>query len=534
MKKSAIYGIIFTYLLASLSSCAKQPESQPAILTSNMQETTQTTISVETSTNSTTTNSTKPNETITETATTTETTATTITEPTITTTEQTTTESTTTATETTTQTSEETTVTKMSENVETIVDKDNIKSSDDDDLALIQKNSIAWLNYLAMLSQEINSSANSKMYLEEAYAALINNTNPANVNELTESHLVSLLDSIEKYRMIAVKRERLQFIYDQNKAKAIKEAVPNPIALLSTTQSFDIKGLVLSVAYMAVDSYSSYTNYNSEIDQEYLKDGWELDDEAAENLHDSRKRAFTYMIDIVRQDNLPGELALNESAIEKFVQCKNNPNTHQQIQFLESEQNTYKSFGNYWLLLAECYYNNGQYRKCLDSIDKYEKLHSDIFRKDYYLAKTLPLAIVSASEVQSKDDYIETAKKYLKMIEDNTEGDDWSLKYFVAEMYIDLYSKTQNKTYLRKAYDLALNNVNYLADKQNEINKVYLSDVKEVPIPEDATKEEKKQIKSYNKSLKEKRKTELPEIYEPLAINCDLLFSVSKQLLPPP
>lgn len=39
-------------------------------------------------------------------------------------------------------------------------------------LTNVQENSIAWLNYLAMLSQEINSSQNSKMYLEEAYAAL--------------------------------------------------------------------------------------------------------------------------------------------------------------------------------------------------------------------------------------------------------------------------------------------------------------------------------------------------------------------------
>ena len=59
-----------------------------------------------------------------------------------------------------------------------------------------QKNSIAMLNYLAVLSQEINASKNSRLFLEEAYASLINNTNPEKVNELTESHLCSLLDTI--------------------------------------------------------------------------------------------------------------------------------------------------------------------------------------------------------------------------------------------------------------------------------------------------------------------------------------------------
>lgn len=397
-------------------------------------------------------------------------------------------------------------------------------------LTTVQENSIAWLNYLAMLSQEINSSQNSKMYLEEAYAALINNTNPANVNELTESHLVSLLDIIEKYRMIAVKRDRLKYIYEQNKAKALKAAIPNPIGLLSATESLNPIKLVSSGIYMAVDSYSSYSAYKNEINQEYLKDGWALDDEAAENLHDSRKRAFTYMIDIVRQDNLPGDLALNESAIEKFVDCKNNPNVNQQIQFLETNKDTYHAFGSYWLLLAECYYNNQQYQKCLDCISEYEDLHSDIFRKDYELAKTLPLAVAAASQVQSNDKYTKTAEKYLKMITDNTESDQWDLRYFAAEMYVDLYSKTQNKEYLQSAYDLALNNVNHLTAKQKEINNTYIAAVKKVSIPDTATKSEKKKIKAYNEALEDKRETELPETYEPLAINCELLFAVANKL----
>ena len=394
----------------------------------------------------------------------------------------------------------------------------------------VQENSIAWLNYLAMISQEINSSKNSKLYLEEAYAALINNTNPANVNELTESHLVSLLDIIEKYRMIAVKRDRLQYIYEQNQAKALKAAVPDPVGLLSATVALDVKGIITSLIYMGIDSYSSYSAYSNEINQEYLKDGWELDDEAAANLHDSRKRAFTYMIDIVREDNLPGDLALNETSIEKFVECKNNPNTHQQIQFLEANKDTYHAFGNYWLLLAECYYNNGDYQKCLDSVKEYENLHSDIFRKDYSLARTLPLAIASAGEVQSTSEYIKTSERYLDLIIKNTESDEWALRYFAAELYTDLYAKSGNTQYLKSAYDLALNNVNNLSVKQNEINETYIADVKEIEIPDDATKKEKKQIKAYNKATKEKRETELPEVYEPLALNCELLFTVSKKL----
>lgn len=413
---------------------------------------------------------------------------------------------------------------------EEIVPIEETVIQEEEELNEVQKNSIAMLNYLAVLSKEIDASKNSRMFLEEAYASLINNTNPQKVNELTESHLSSMLDIIEKYRMISVKRERLQYIYNQNKAKRLKEAIPNPIGLLSIVNSFDLKRLAASAIYMAVDSYSSYQTYITENEQEFLQDGWVLDDEEAENLHESRKRAFMFMLEIVREDDIPGELALNESAVEKFVSWKNKTNNYQKIQFFESEKETYQAFGNYWLILADCYYESGDYEKCLEAMDKYEKLQANIFRKDYYFAQTLPKAIIAASEIYSDEEYISLAEKYLELMITNTESDDWSLRYFVAEIYLDLYAKTRNQIYIEKAYEIVLNNVNNLVAEQLAMNTVYLEDVKEVTIPEDATKDEKKQIKEYNKFLKEQRKVELPPVYEPLVLNCDLLFALAGKL----
>ena len=83
---------------------------------------------------------------------------------------------------------------------------------------------------------------------------------------------------------------------------------------------------------------------------------------------------------------------------------------------------------------------------------------------------------------------------------------------------------------MQKAYDITLNNVNYLVGEQENLNKTYLADVNEVAVPNDATKEEKKQIKEYNKSLKNARKTELVQVYEPLVLNCDLLFALADEM----
>ena len=50
---------------------------------------------------------------------------------------------------------------------------------------------------------------------------------------------------------------------------------------------------------------------------------------------------------------------------------------------------------------------------------------------------------------------------------------------------------------------------------------------------EEAEKEykaEQKRLKAYNKALKDTRETELPPLYEPLVLNCDLLFALADEM----
>ncbi len=399
-----------------------------------------------------------------------------------------------------------------------------------DELDDTQRNSIGMLNYLTVLTKEINASKNSRLYLEEVYSSLINNTYPNAVDSRTLTQLNSLLDTLENYRMVTVKRNRLQYIYEQNRAQALSEAVPNPLGLMSVVQSFSLSKIAASIIYMAVDSYSSYTTYTAQADLQYLKDGWALDDEAAAALHNSRKDTFSYMVRIVGEYNLPGDLVLSEKAIDEFVEWKNNSNVVQRIQFFEFNKDTYQALGAYWLALAQSYYDNGDYSKCIEAVSSYEALATRIYRKDYGLSTILPLAIVSAGEVLDGDEYIDAAAKYAELIISNTDNDEWSLRYFAAQAYVELYAKTRDPSYLEKSYAIALENVNYLVSEQKAMNAEFLSDVMEEAVPKDATKKEKAEIESYNKQIKEERKTALAPIYEPLRLNCDLLFSLAQEL----
>lgn len=402
--------------------------------------------------------------------------------------------------------------------------------SDDVSLTPQQQNAIAMLNYITVLTQEINASKNSRLYMEESYSSLINNTYPNAVDSRTQSQLTGLLDTMENYRMIAVKRDRLQFIYEQNQAQAIRAAVPSPLALMSAVQSFRPSKIALSLAYMAVDSVTSYMSYTQEADLQYIKDGWALDDEEAAVLHNSRKGTFNYMISMVRDNNLPGDLTLTENAVENLVRWKNNDNVVGRIQFLESNRSTYQSYGGYWLILAESYYEHGDYEKCLSAIDEYEALGTRIFRRDYEFARVLPLAISALEEVCDNNEYVSRASVYAQAIIDNTDHDDWALRYFVAQTYVYIHGITGEKTYLQMAYDIVLDNVNYLVGEQRAMNAAYLAPVQETATPKDANNSEKNQISNYNRMLKENRKKELIPISEPLLLNCDMLFALSSEL----
>lgn len=399
-----------------------------------------------------------------------------------------------------------------------------------DTLTETQRNSINMLNYLTVLTQEINASKSSRVFLEDAYSSLINNTYPNAVDTRTQSQMMSLLDTLENYRMITEKRERLDYIYEQSRAQAMRQAIPNPIGLLSAVESGSLLKAAASVAYMAVDSVSSYSSSCSQADLQYLQDGWQLDDEEAETLHNSRKEAFAYVINMVRDNSLPGDYALNEEAVQQFVDWENSENLVRKIAWLETNQETYREFGPYWLAMAKAYYSAEEYQKCLDSVQQYEKVASRIFRKDHDYAETLPMAIISAKEIYSKKEYVNIAKDYASAILDNTGNDEWTLRYFAAQIYLDLYAVTGATGYMETAYQVAFDNVNNLVDEQYAQNETFLSDIEEIETPKDATKREKEEIKQYNKLLKEERKTELPPVSEAVYLNCDLLFSLAKEL----
>ena len=397
-------------------------------------------------------------------------------------------------------------------------------------LTTIQRNSINMLNYITVLTQAINESSGSRVYLESAQSSLLNNIYPNAVDTKTQSQINNLWRTIDGYRMISVKRNRLEYIYDQNRAQALRQAIPNPLGLLSAVQSGGILKSAVSVLYMTVDAKTSYDAASTQADLQYLQNGWELDDAESEELSNSQLNLLNYMLDMVRNNDFPGEYALTVDAVANFVKWTNETNLTRKINWFKANEETYCEFRTYWLELAKSYYQDNQYRNCLAAFERYEEVATRIFRKDNDYAEVIPMAIVSAKSTMSNDKYVDFADKYVAILLKNCTDDNWLLRYFAAQIYVDLYGITSERAYLLEAYDTIYDNVNELVDVQIALNDAYLDDITEIKADKDASKREKQEIKEYNKYLKEKRTTELPPVNEAFYLNCELLFALADEL----
>lgn len=398
------------------------------------------------------------------------------------------------------------------------------------DLTSTQRNSINMLNYITVLTQQINESKGSRIFLESVQSSLLNDIYPNAVDTKTQTQINNLWKTIDEYRMIDVKRKRLDYIYEQNKAQALRQAIPNPLGLLSTVQSGNMLKTAASVLYMAVDSVTSYQTASTQADLKYLQDNWELEDAETQELSKSQLNLMNYMYDMVRDNDFSGDWALSPESIEWFVDWSNEDNLVSKIEWFESHKETYREFRTYWLEMAKSYYLNGQYEMCLEAIQSYEEVATRIFRKDYDYAEILPMVILSAKEVMKTKEYVEIADRYAGIIMKNCAEDDWALSYFAAQIYIDLYANTENELYLKTAYDIALDNVNNLKKEQEVLNEAYIADVEKIKSEKGDSKSRKKEIDNYNKLLKEKREIELPPVNEAFYLNCDLLFALADEL----
>ena len=393
-----------------------------------------------------------------------------------------------------------------------------------------QLNKIAMLNYLSFLAEEIHGSPNGKLYLDQVINVLLNDFNPSAIDTKTQERINRMVRDVQSLKMTEVKRERLAYIYEQNKSMSLMHALPSPLSILTVVNSRDVVRSLVSVVSMALDAKASYDNYTSQLELGYLQDGWALDDENEETIIQLRTESFNYMVQIAEEYGIKDAITINENSINEFVSWKNNDNIKGRITFLTSNEEQYEMYSGYWLLLSNSYYEDEKYDKCIEAIEKYISIKPSIFRTDSQYASTLPYVIASLPEVFTGDELIKREAFYIGELYKNTKNKDFDLRYFAAITYLDLYAKTEQRKYLETAYEIVKNNVNNYVSKQAPLNKDYVNNLKLKTVSKNTPKAEKKEIETYNNMLKEKRKKELPPVDATLLINAKLMLDLASKL----
>lgn len=399
------------------------------------------------------------------------------------------------------------------------------------------ENSVAMLNYIMIVTEKIKQSESSKLVLEEIGNSMLNDFFPNAIDKRTQEQITNLYNDVSSLRMISVKRERLSYIYNQNKAQSITKAIPSPMSILNIVQSGSKLKTIASAAYLAVDAIASYENASNQIEMEYLQDGWKLDDKMEATLDSLKLAAFNYLQDIVNEYEVNGDLTLSQEMAGLLIKWENNDNLERRIEFLKNHRE-YKNCGYYWLLLSRSCFEVGDYKGCVEAMETYIKKQPRLFRRDTELAKVLPMAISCLNEKYSGNELVQKESEYADILSANVAVNDWASRYYAAITYMDLYVKTNNNEYLIKAFNEAKTNVNEVmtASETNWINaqminnEKYSRDVEDREASKTATEDEKKQIKEYNKMLKELRKTELPPIDDSLLINVKLMLDLANKL----
>lgn len=396
--------------------------------------------------------------------------------------------------------------------------------------------SLNLVNEIIYISEQVISESNNVTYLDEAYSHLYNNLNLTLVDDETRTQVTNMMSKIEKYRMIEIKRDRLNTIYDYQKSMNIAAAVPNPINLIGSLAMMTVNpvGAIAGLVGTAASSATMYAAASAQLDLSMLEQQWELSDEARANLTDINIGLFDYASKFAnnKKDEVVTQEILNENLVKDFVNAVNDTDLRRSINYLEGSRETYSFFPTYWLELAHKYYINEQFQECLKAIQYYENHfdYKELYRYNYRYAQILVEGIDALYKTADNIlEYKDVILSRLEIIEDNTRTDDWLQNYFVATVYLSLIDTgLDNEVLYEKAIAVLNKNWNYLTKEQEKLNNEYCADLptKESMIKSGDGDAKKKEIEQYRKELVKERKTALPSFNPAFETNLRLLYSI--------
>lgn len=397
-----------------------------------------------------------------------------------------------------------------------------------------EMNSAILLNHLIISAYAAETSRHSRLYLEELFTDTLDNLNTDKLDEETKTQIDEFKSALESLRMPAEKREKLHVLYQNTQAHTLRSVVDDPASLLSHWHKFGLSDLVNAAFCMPVDSAESYAAIQSPAQLYYYQDHPSFDEEQTAALAKARDELIAYLESYVKAKELPAQYALSPQAASDFANLRNS-SAQEKLQFLTDNADIYSELPDYWALLAQSSFENGDYKDCLNAIETYAEKQAPVYQTDRTYGRLIPLAMICLQEtVNIAVTRVRQIEPYIERLIVNTSKDDWVLRYFAAMAYTDITRASDNpwakEGYLNNAYAILRSVTENLAAKQRDSNTAYLGDAVMLKAPSGASKAEKKEIRDLNLLLKEDWKTGLPPVSEALLLSADFFKALTEKM----
>ena len=345
-------------------------------------------------------------------------------------------------------------------------------------------NEIMLMNFIGVRLEEIIRTESTVLLKDTIDLIQKGGIKFTTIDKKTQSYLQSLFDSTTDWKLEDMDRNRLLYNYSQRESRAMSEALkPGVMALLTTAiasaATKDPLTAVLSIGSLVADGVSSYYGSIEQSEQDYDEGNFKLDKERLKTIEGIKKNFFDYCNDMVRDNNIPENMIVYQTKAEKYGENLLESNLSSRLKYFEDNVNLFDGLPSIHLELAKCYFEKGDYKKCVDEIDKYNESNVNIFNNDEILINTFPLAFAAASKYMSPTEYETYVVKNMKYAEELENlllnGDIKNMlpmfRYKNILVYMDLYGKTNKKEYLDKAYDKCKTNIIPLVREQRKLEE---------------------------------------------------------------
>lgn len=307
---------------------------------------------------------------------------------------------------------------------------------------------------------------------------------------LTAPYINMFNDTIKENKSIEQKRQRLEYLYNQNKASLVSALVPNALHFvnIAMTAGNPLRAMI-AIGGASLSSVSSYVSEKQKQNLELIQKEWELDDSQVDIFESLSEWLRTYLSKACEKYGITNDQLASVNTLRSFIKLCSQYDYRDDKQarelLLKLDTGNFKSelafFPEYWGEIAKAAYGAENYELSLQYIDNFEDSYVKTMYHDENYSQILK---IKAYCLLQKDNIDIPIADELCRIADSiyalSPASEWADLYFCVELYEEMKKLNNSSSIRAKQIRLMEEVVDKVADEYKKnvddyIRGVFLS-----------------------------------------------------------